>query len=268
MYDVLTPNVQGRNEFVALCNTYDVRMILAGHTHYDRVHDWEGIEQSGDIQPLVGPIFVQTTTAAKESFLTDAPGYRLIRVQGGDIYTYTVDRDGNGVRDAEVSFMTEDMTIDYLHPDDGTATIQQVTVDNGHNDYFKDARLLLHMAPGPYYDVAGGTAVRQKSGLVDVRIDSIPSLSVSVVHIQLTPWPCGDANGDTTVTSGDGYHVLNHFGSGPEPPLCWAANADGSSQLTPSDGYRILNYLGVQGELECATCLQRQASWGNPGKER
>jgi 3',5'-cyclic AMP phosphodiesterase CpdA len=254
MYDVLTPNVYGRNEFVALCDTYDVRMVLAGHTHYDRVHDKDGYEQSGDVQPLDGTIFVQTTSAAKEGVFTDDPGYRLIRVMNGDVFTYTVDRDGNGARDAEAALIAEDMTIGYLHPDDGTSTVQQVTVDNGHNDYFEDCRLLLHMAEGYYYESSGAAIARQRGGWVDVRIDSISPLSTTIIGVQASAIPCGDANADTTVTTGDGYFVLNYFGSGPEPPLCWAANSDGTGSLTPSDGYRILNYFGTQGELHCETC--------------
>jgi 3',5'-cyclic AMP phosphodiesterase CpdA len=254
VYDILTPNVNGNTEFVTLCVDHDVRMVFAGHTHFDRVHDRYGNEQSGDIQPIEGPILVQTTSVAKQNIFTDDPGYRLIRVRDGDIFTYTVDRNQNGVRDAKNALITEDMTISYLNPDDGTSTSQEVTVDNGHNEFFTDARLLLHMAAGHFYGAENGTVTRQRTGRVDVRIDSIPPLSPYVVSVQASPIPCGDANADTTVSSADGYLVLNHFGSGPEPPLCWAANVDGSSGLTPSDGYLILNYLGSSGVLGCEVC--------------
>jgi hypothetical protein len=65
---------------------------------------------------------------------------------------------------------------------------------------------------------------------------------------------CGDANGDGSVTSGDGYTVLNYFGAGPQPVSCFAANVNGDSGLTTGDGYHLLNYLGAGTALNCAPC--------------
>jgi hypothetical protein len=73
------------------------------------------------------------------------------------------------------------------------------------------------------------------------------------VH-EFPPPSCGDANGDGAVTSGDGYLVLNYFGSGPDPIYCWAANVDGTWDLTPSDGFYLLNYLGGGLTLDCKYC--------------
>jgi PKD repeat protein len=65
---------------------------------------------------------------------------------------------------------------------------------------------------------------------------------------------CGDANGDEIVTTGDGYHILNYFGSGPPIPSCWVANVNGDGILTTADGYHILNYFGSGPALTCAPC--------------
>jgi hypothetical protein len=65
---------------------------------------------------------------------------------------------------------------------------------------------------------------------------------------------CGDANGDESVTPGDGYSILNYFGAGPEPISCFSANANGDGLLTPSDGYHLLNYLGAGPDLNCQPC--------------
>jgi hypothetical protein len=65
---------------------------------------------------------------------------------------------------------------------------------------------------------------------------------------------CGDVNGDTILTPGDGYTVLNFFGAGPQPISCWAANVNGDDVLTPSDGYALLNYMGSGPALDCQPC--------------
>jgi hypothetical protein len=65
---------------------------------------------------------------------------------------------------------------------------------------------------------------------------------------------CGDANGDSSITTGDGYYVLNYFGSGGAPVSCWAANVNGDANLTTGDGYHLLNYFGGGPALTCAPC--------------
>jgi PKD repeat protein len=65
---------------------------------------------------------------------------------------------------------------------------------------------------------------------------------------------CGDANGDMAVTTGDGYYVLNYFGSGPAPASCWAANVNGDGNLTTGDGFHILNYFGSGPGFDCQPC--------------
>jgi hypothetical protein len=88
------------------------------------------------------------------------------------------------------------------------------------------------------------------------QYDDNPSGLGADVTLDLPGPLCGDVNDDGSVTSGDGYHVLNYFGSGPQPMSCWSANVNGDSGLTSSDGYWLLNFLGdpVGFPLDCAPC--------------
>jgi PKD repeat protein len=65
---------------------------------------------------------------------------------------------------------------------------------------------------------------------------------------------CGDSNGDLIVTTGDGFHILNYYGSGPPISTCWASNVNGDSILTTGDGFYILNYFGSGPNLNCQPC--------------
>jgi hypothetical protein len=77
---------------------------------------------------------------------------------------------------------------------------------------------------------------------------------------------CGDVNNTGTVTSADGYHILNYFGAGTPPSSCWAANVNGDSDLYPSDGYYLLNYFGAGPPLNCQPCVLTvpSGSWIRP----
>jgi hypothetical protein len=66
--------------------------------------------------------------------------------------------------------------------------------------------------------------------------------------------PCGDTDGNGSVTPADGYITLNFFGAGPQPVSCWAANVNGDTTLTTADGYHLLNHLGAGPDLNCVTC--------------
>jgi immune inhibitor A len=65
---------------------------------------------------------------------------------------------------------------------------------------------------------------------------------------------CGDVNGDEAVTTGDGFFILNYFGSGPQPVSCWAANVNGDGSLTTGDGFYVLNYFGSGPGFDCQPC--------------
>jgi hypothetical protein len=73
-------------------------------------------------------------------------------------------------------------------------------------------------------------------------------------HVNPGPYLCGDANGDESVTTGDGYYILNYFGAGPAPVDHRAADVNGDCNLTTGDGYQLLNHFGSYAELECDNC--------------
>jgi hypothetical protein len=80
-------------------------------------------------------------------------------------------------------------------------------------------------------------------------------LTDSLYRIALSPeYICGDSNGDEEITPGDGYVILNYFGSGQAPVSCWAVNVNGDDGFTPSDGYTLLNYMGAGPALDCQPC--------------
>jgi PKD repeat protein len=74
------------------------------------------------------------------------------------------------------------------------------------------------------------------------------------VNVSVVSELCGDANGDGGITTGDGYYILNYFGSGPDPVSCWAANVNGDGGLTTGDGYHVLNWFGSGPALNCMPC--------------
>jgi hypothetical protein len=61
------------------------------------------------------------------------------------------------------------------------------------------------------------------------------------------PYLCGELNGDGSLTSADGFLLLNYLGSGPAPVDSGSADLNGDDVLTPSDGYQLLNYFGSSG---------------------
>jgi PKD repeat protein len=99
-----------------------------------------------------------------------------------------------------------------------------------------------------FYPPAGHLYYTDAPSSVDYWPDWI---HVDVVVYQGT---CGDANGDGSVTTADGYHILNYFGAGPAPVSCWAANVNGDGNLTTGDGYHLLNWFGGGPALNCMPC--------------
>jgi hypothetical protein len=63
---------------------------------------------------------------------------------------------------------------------------------------------------------------------------------------------CGDVNGDWEITTADGFHLLNYFGSAASPPVSLHdANVNSDGNLSSADAYHLLNYLGSAGSLSC-----------------
>ncbi len=117
------------------------------------------------------------------------------------------------------------------------------------------------IAPGVYHMA---TMIVTASADVDLLVDTTlwePSSNLSFCNkegtLEWSPewlrlYRCGDANGDGSLTTADGFHVLNYLGGGPPVSSIWAANVNGDASLTSADGYWLLNYFGGGFVLACA----------------
>jgi subtilisin family serine protease len=116
-----------------------------------------------------------------------------------------------------------------------------------------------------------GSQIDSVSYLNDVYIDTDVTLGESYTYwitavdsaglesdpsdtVDATVWACGDSNGDESVTPGDGYTIMNFFGSTATLTSCWSANVNGDSILTTGDGFHLLNCFGSGPPLNCAPC--------------
>jgi hypothetical protein len=68
------------------------------------------------------------------------------------------------------------------------------------------------------------------------------------------PYMCGDTNGDETLTTGDGFNLLNYFGSTGAIVDMRTADVNGDCTWTTGDGFQLLNYFGSTGSLDCDDC--------------
>ena len=178
-----------REEFIALCDEYDVEMTLSGHTHWDAVYDKNGNKKEGGVGWVNGTKFLQTTTAGMKSPLYAFAGYRLLRVTSGELDTYTYDYDANGVRDAASCIPYDNISLSCSPDNDGTADRMTARINNDLREYFHDACLEIKVAKprkGLGYVAENGTIIREvESG--DIRIFSlrtdIEALSVSEISL-------------------------------------------------------------------------------------
>ena len=71
----------------------------------------------------------------------------------------------------------------------------------------------------------------------------------SRVPIEIELYWCGDTNDDGTVTTGDGYNILNWFGNTGTILDLRTADINGDGNLTTADGFFFMNYFGSNGML-------------------
>jgi hypothetical protein len=69
-----------------------------------------------------------------------------------------------------------------------------------------------------------------------------------------SPYMCGDTNDDGTLTTADGFNLLNYFGSTGSISDLRTADLNGDCTLTTGDGFQLLNYFGSTGLLHCQYC--------------
>ena len=67
------------------------------------------------------------------------------------------------------------------------------------------------------------------------------------------PYLCGDTNDDGGLTTGDGFNLLNWFGSSGAIPDMRTADTNGDGNVTTADGYNLLTWFGSTGNLCCGS---------------
>jgi PKD repeat protein/predicted phosphodiesterase len=141
---------QNQQELLEISNQYGISMVLTGHTHLDEVWDGNGNKQTGGtLGNPPSPLFVQTRAIGKGS-IGDV-GYRLIRVNGSDLDSYTYDLDGNGFRDADKSIPSHSLDLSFSPSNDGSSRKVTATITNDLNEDFQNAFLEFVM-PKPGAD--------------------------------------------------------------------------------------------------------------------
>ena len=74
--------IRNRDAFVDLCEAYDVEIVLAGHTHHDKIWDYE-LNKYEDLPincSLYPPLYVQTDDCKQGTH------YRNISIVGDDVW--------------------------------------------------------------------------------------------------------------------------------------------------------------------------------------
>jgi len=139
-------------------------LVLSGHLHHDALFDIDGRQRSDSWQ-FPGPRFAVTTAAGQNDLRPGSPGstetyagYRLIRMDGGEVVSMTYDRNGDGERDAISSYPSG--LIRVTRPAPGSAL-----VENGFNEALDRARVRIE-AP------ASGPRLRADRGRI---VDILPS---------------------------------------------------------------------------------------------
>jgi predicted phosphodiesterase len=161
-------NRNGNNEFIQLAINYGMDLVLAGHTHEDRLFLSDSTWIQGEMPepPPPPPYFVQTETTCKDD--TGEVGYRYIIASSQGIISFS--EDGT----ADNSIRTYNLEIEYSYNNDSTTCI--ITINNNNSRTFYNGRVWPHMKPGCTYEVSGpGEIVKiSYNGLCEIKVYSIP----------------------------------------------------------------------------------------------
>jgi predicted MPP superfamily phosphohydrolase len=166
---------QNNAEFRQMMVDLNVSMVLSGHTHIDDVYEWNGTRMTGgSMANMTAPLHV-TTQGMKYSH-----GYRIIRVNGTNIDSFTYDADGNGARDASSSIPMGKLNATYSPSNNGTVAKVTAKVVNSLREDFTNAYLEFVMPKGP-----PGTTVSIINGAVWQKIPQ-PASDVYYVRANIT----------------------------------------------------------------------------------
>jgi PKD repeat protein/predicted phosphodiesterase len=163
---------QNQQEFLEISNQHDVSMVLTGHTHLDEVWDKNGNKQTGGstAHPPT-PLYVQTRATGKGNI--GEVGYRLVRVNGTTLDSYTYDWDGNGFRDADKSMPSYDLDLSYSPSNNGSSRKVTATITNNLRESFSNAFLEFVM-PKP--------SVEYETTITNGSIDQIIETQDSIIY--------------------------------------------------------------------------------------
>ena len=172
-------NRYGKEQFIDLCNAYNVDMVLCGHVHKNKFFDETGVRHTGDISPIAGTKFVQTTTSGKNDY--SECGYRLIRVEGDSILNYSTDSDGDGTRNFATSLMLSsvnvetDISADSMHAD--------IIISNLSHETFNNGRVYVSMKSDTTYDVSFGNITDYNRGNLVIQIPYFAPVSTETLRV-------------------------------------------------------------------------------------
>ncbi len=176
-------NRHGNDDFTQMALNYGMSLVLAGHTHEDRLFLADSTWVQGDVEgPLPLPYFIQTRTTCKAD--TPEAGYRLIVLTPDSVLSWSEDEDGNGLPDAAGSLRVGRLWAEYYYNTDSTACA--IVLRNEQPRDFPALTAWPRMKPGIGYQVQGpGQVVRQApSGLLEVRVFNVPSGGSQVVYVE------------------------------------------------------------------------------------
>ncbi len=159
-FDELTPNVEGRDDFVRLCGDYGVAAVLAGHTHLNKIFDAAGTRHTtSPFTPFAGTIFLETASCAKTAVYNMRRDVRILKITPIAIDFLTADDNLDGSRDAEAAWTI--MRWDIVKTDFPTRDSFVAIVTNSHAEDFLQSRAIFASLDTGHYSCDGGIIVHR-----------------------------------------------------------------------------------------------------------
>ena len=134
------------------------------------------------------PGFVVPTEIAephRRGLFGDDIGFRVIRVENGEVAFFTCDTDGDGYRNTEDAWLLGELTLSQ-ETLPGSVIVSRIA--NQHHECWPDIRHYIATDPSVSYTVSGGSLVRRwADGVMEVAVPSLAAGGESVVT--LVPGP-------------------------------------------------------------------------------
>ncbi len=135
-----------RQRFKQACASGGVALVLCGHTHVDSVFDQREKLYMTGAPPETRPCYVQTATTSSQTRAPMLPyAYRLVRMRGRRVVSFTYDTRGNGRPDAMRSVPLGKLGVAFEPPNDGRSDRVTATIKNPLNEAFDRARLTFRL---------------------------------------------------------------------------------------------------------------------------